>query len=85
MTKLALDLDDEILARLKLIAEREGRSLEDVASDGLAQIVANENELPVEFTPEQIALIEESLNDPRPSIPHEEVMAEINAIIDAQR
>ena len=75
MTSIALDLDDDTLSRLKKIAEREGRSLEDVARDGLAQIAANENSY--ELTDEDMAKIQESLDDPSPSIPHEVVMAEL--------
>ncbi len=79
MTSIALDLDDDTLSRLKQIAEREGRSLEDVARDGLAQITANENSY--ELTDEDMVKIQESLDDPSPSIPHEVVMAELREVL----
>ena len=75
MTKLALDLDDETLAGLKRIAQREGRSLEDVAHSGLAELAANENTY--ELTEADMATIQASIDDPCPSIPHEVVMAEL--------
>ncbi len=79
MTNIALDIDDDTLASLKRIAAREGRSLEDVARDGLALIAANENAY--ELSDADMVKIQESLDDPGPSIPHEVVMAELREVL----
>lgn len=86
MTKLALDIDDDTLARLKLIAEREGRSLEDVASDGLALMAANDTDsadlAATHLTPEHVALIEEGLSqlDRGEGVSHEKAMRRVRAL-----
>lgn len=85
MTKLALDIDDETLAQLKLMAEREGRTLEEIARDGLALIAANDMDaadLPAtRLTPEDVALIEEGLAqlDRDEGVSHEEAMQRVRA------
>ena len=82
MTEIAIQLDDELLTRLRAIAVRDGRALEDLIADGAHLIAANEDEPAHAFTAQQIALIQQSLDDPQPSIPHYEAMAKIEAILD---
>jgi hypothetical protein len=82
MTEIAIQLDDALLTRLRAIAVRDGRALEDLIADGAHLIAANEDEPAHEFTARQIALIRQSLDDPQPSIPHDEAMAKIEAILD---
>ncbi len=85
MTKLALDITEETLVRLKLIAEREGRTLEEIASDGLALIAANDMDAAdmsaTHLTPEHIDLIEEGLAqlDRGEGVSHEEAMHRLRA------
>ncbi|MEO0983398.1 MAG: hypothetical protein AAFX03_12190 [Pseudomonadota bacterium] len=80
MTKLSIDIDESTLKRLRAIAAREGQALETYLADRLARDAANDETM--DFTQEQIALIQASLDDPRPSLSHDEVMVEIDALID---
>ena len=63
MTEIAIQLDDELLTRLRAIAVRDGRALEDLIADGAHLIAANEDEAPDELTREQVAVIDEGRAD----------------------
>lgn len=79
MTEIAIQLDDDLLARLRAIAAREGRRLEDLIADGAHLIAANEDEPPFEFTPEQVAAIEEGRADLEAGrlVPHEQLFEQL--------
>lgn len=79
MTEIAIQLDDDLLARLRKFAARDGRRLEDLIADGAHLIAANEDEPPYEFTPEQIAAIEEGRAQLRRNegVPHDEALRQV--------
>jgi len=79
MTEIAIQLDDDLLARLRAIAARDGHRLEDLIADGAHLIAANEDEPPREFTPKQIAAIEEGRADLDAGrlVPHEQLFEQL--------
>jgi hypothetical protein len=81
MSTITIELDDELLAHVRSIAGPEKADVEEFIRDLVATHAGPE----YKFTAEQIALIQQSLDDPRPSIPHEEVMAEMDRLLSSGR
>ena len=79
MTEIAIQLDDELLTRLRTIAARDGRVLEDLIADGAHLIAANEDEPAPGLTPDQVAAIEEGQAQLRrgEGVAHDEAMRQV--------
>jgi len=82
MKTLAVTISDETLAYWRERGAQRGQSPEEVAAMWLEEAAARDRDGPgYELSDEQMALVREALEDPRPGIPHEVVMAEMRAMI----
>jgi predicted transcriptional regulator len=81
MNKIAICLDDEVMARLRAWADESQMKIEELASI-LVEASLDDHEADGELTPEQCAAIEAGLKaiEAGDVVPHEQVMAELDAL-----
>ncbi len=88
---LTLTLDEDVRQRAEALLAVDGRTMEELVQDVLTGFAAGAewDEGPVEkeagYDEWFLARVDEALNSTEPTIPHDEVMAEMRAIVASYR